>query len=87
LRKHKSPVKAAKQDIKRHNRNVSIKHGIATSMKKALAAATGGDKNQATQELKAAQKVVDSACSKGSLHRNTAARRVSKMAKKVAAMA
>ena len=87
MRKHKSPVKAARQDVRRHNRNVSIKHAIATSMKKSLASASGGDKKLAALELKAAQKVVDSACSKGALHRNTAARRVSKMAKKVAAMA
>ena len=87
MKKHKSPVKAASQDVKRHNRNVSIKHSIATSMKRAIASTSGGDKKQAALELKAAQKIVDSACSKGSLHRNTAARRVSKMAKKVAAMA
>jgi len=87
LKKHRSPVKAAKQDIKRHKRNVSGKHAVATSVKKALAAVSAGDKAQALLELKSTQTIVDTACSKGILKPNTAGRRVSRIAKKIAAMA
>ncbi|MBI3793920.1 MAG: 30S ribosomal protein S20 [Nitrospinae bacterium] len=87
MRKHKSPVKASKQDVKRHARNVSAKHAVATITKKALATIASGDKANAAKSLKDAQETIDSVCSKGILHRNTAARKISRIAKKVAALA
>jgi len=84
LLKHKSPIKAAKQDVKRHQRNVSAKHSLATATKKALASVASGNKKQAELDAKFAQKAIDAACSKGILHRNTAARQVSRLARKTA---
>jgi small subunit ribosomal protein S20 len=80
-------MKAARQDIKRHQRNVSAKHVIATVVKKAITSIATGNKKQAELDFKAAQEAIDSACSRGILHRNTAARKISRIAKKTAKVA
>ena len=87
MKKHKSPVKAAKQDKRRQERNVSYRHTIATVTKKVIAAVTAGDKATAALELKAAQAIIDGGKTKGILHRKTASRRVSRIAKRVAKLA
>ena len=84
MKKHRSPVKAARQDKKRHERNVSYKSAVATASKRVLAAVTAGDKAMAAQELKAAQALIDSGVTKGILHANTASRRVSRIGAHVA---
>lgn len=61
--------------------NKAIKSNLKTVVKKANAAIVAGaaDKDAA---LKAAVKAIDSAKSKGVLHKNTAARKVSRLAKR-----
>ncbi len=87
MKKHRSPVKAAKQDIKRHERNVSYRHNVATITKKVNLTVATGDKAKAALEFKAAQALIDGGKTKGILHRKTASRRVSRIAKRVAKMA
>lgn len=84
MKKHKSPVKAARQDVKRHERNVSYKSAMATVAKRVQTAVAAGDKAKAAQELKAAQALIDAGVTKGILHANTASRRVSRIAAGVA---
>lgn len=62
-------------------RNKAIKSNLKTVVKKANAAivADAGDKDAA---VKAAVKAIDTAKSKGVLHKNTAARKVSRLAKR-----
>lgn len=57
-----------------------------TAAKNFLTAVEGNDKELATQRLNEAQSVLDKAVVKGVIHRNTAARRKSKMALKAAAL-
>ena len=61
--------------------NKAIKSNLKTVVKKANAAIVAGaaDKDAA---IKAAVKAIDSAKSKGVLHKNTAARKVSRLAKR-----
>lgn len=82
--KHKSPIKRAKQDEKRQQRNHSYKSRVATAIRKSLSMADGGDKEQAGAEFKKAQALTDRAATKGIMHRNTVARKVSRIARRVA---
>lgn len=86
MRKHKSPVKAAKQAEKRHVRNTSYKSAIHTITKKLLALSAAGDKVKAAEELLKAQSFIDAATTKKVLHKKTAARRVSRLARAVGKM-
>lgn len=85
--KHKSPVKAAKQALKRKERNTSYKSAVATETKKALATIAGGDKAAAEKALRDVQALIDGAKTKGILHHRTAARKISRVALKVAKLA
>ena len=86
MRKHKSPVKAAKQALKRKERNTSYKSAVATETKKAFAIIASGDKAGAQKALKEVQSLIDGAKTKNILHHRTVARKVSRVAAKVAKM-
>ena len=75
----KSNLKTMKKDAAKHAANAAIKSQIHTAVKKAVAAANSENKEEA---LRAAVSVIDSAASKGVLHKNTAARKISRMAKR-----
>ena len=81
----KSAKKRVLQTEKRRLRNQARKSSIKTAIKKVLAAVEAGD---ATTDLRsllvAAESKIARAKGKGILHRNTAARKISKLAKKVA---
>ena len=70
----KSAEKRAKQAIKRREHNVAARSRLRTSIKKVLAAITGGSKDEATAAFKAAQPVIDTMVTKGIIHSNKAAR-------------
>ncbi len=76
-------IKSAKKRVRvietKTLRNKMIKSSLKTAVKKADAA-EGADKEAA---VKAAIKKVDQACAKGILHKNTAARKKSQLAKKL----
>jgi small subunit ribosomal protein S20 len=71
-----SAKKRLRQAAKRQLRNQAAKTRIKTETKKALA----GQENLA-------QSVIDRAAAKGIIHKNTAARKQSRLAKKLAAAA
>lgn len=82
-----SAKKRVRQTVKRRERNRDRKREIRLELKKVQAAIVGGDKATAATELKAAQTVLDRIAARGSIHPNTAARRKSRLAKKINALA
>ena len=81
-----SAKKRVRQTAKRRERNRDRKRVIRLELKKMQTALTAGDKAAAATELKKAQQVLDRIATRGTLHPNTAARRKSKLARKVNAL-
>ena len=80
----KSQIKRNRQNEVRRLRNKQVRSEIQTRTKTVLAAAQGGE--ETAESLKAAIKRIDSAVSKGVLHKNTAARKKSRLVKRVRAL-
>lgn len=80
-------IKSAKKRIlvnrTKAERNKSIKSAVKTSIKKVEAAVAAKDKAAADEALKSAVATIDKATSKGVYHKNTASRKVSRLAKAV----
>jgi small subunit ribosomal protein S20 len=77
----KSQKKRNIQNEKRHGRNVATKSALKTSSKRVQTAAAAGDADTAIAEQRAAARALDKAASRGVLHKRTAARRKSRLAK------
>ena len=60
-------------------RNVAFKTSIKTAVKKALALAIGEDKDALNSAVSKVYQLCDKAVSKGILHKNTAARKKSRL--------
>ena len=60
-------------------RNKAIKSGVKTAIKKVYAAIDANDQAAAKEALVNATSVMDKACSKGVYHKNTVARKISRM--------
>ena len=82
MRKNKSAIKRTQQAEKRRLRNSHVKSTMKTNIKKALSAVNDKDTANVEAVTKAAIAYIDSAASKGVIHRNQAARRISRLAKK-----
>ena len=80
----KSQIKRNRQNEKRNQRNKAIRSELKTRAKAALAAAESGNAGAAEEALRLAQRRIDTAVSKGVLHKNTAARRKARLARQVA---
>ena len=84
-------IKSAKKRIlvtkTKNERNKAIKSGVKTAIKKVYAAVEAGDKAAANAALVEATSVIEKAASKGVFHKNTAARKVSAVAKAVNTLA
>ena len=84
-------IKSAKKRIlvnrTKPERNKAIKSGVKTSLKKVLAAIEANDKAAASQALIAATATIDKAAGKGVYHKNTASRKISRLAQAVNKMA
>jgi len=87
LATHKSAEKRNRQNLKRNARNTSIKSKAKTSARRVLEAVSTKDKGASDSALKKAISTIDKAASKGTLHRNTAARKISRLTRKVNALA
>ena len=83
-------IKSAKKRIlvteTKAARNKAIRSKVKTSIKKVEAAIVAGDKAAAQACLVNAISEIEKACSKGVYHKNTAARKVSRISKAVNAM-
>lgn len=79
----KSQIKRNRQNEARRVRNKSVNSSLKTSVKKVETASAAGEE---TDELmRQAQAEIDSAVSKGVLHKKTAARKKSRLTKRVSA--
>ncbi len=71
------------QSLKRHARNQSAKSRLKTLMKKVQSAVEEGDPTTAETQLRIAASALQKAGRKRVLHPNTAARRVSRLARAI----
>jgi len=72
-------TKRARQAEKSRQRNASQRSNLRTSIKKVFTAISAGNADGAKQAYKDAVPVIDSAVSKGLIHRNKAARHKSRL--------
>jgi small subunit ribosomal protein S20 len=78
---HKSALKRVKQNKKRYLRNKSYRTRLKNIVKQARLAINSTSIQDLDQELKKAQKAIHKIKSKGVIHKNKAARLVSRLAK------
>ena len=81
----KSTAKASRQSRDRRARLQPFKTNMKTMMRKLTDAAKAGKKDEAVKLLPAVYKSIDTAAKKQIIHKNTAARKKSLMARTVAA--
>ena len=83
-------IKSAKKRVlvidKKTMRNKASKSALKTQLKKFMAAVEAGDKETATKLFPETVSAIDSAVTKGVLHKNNASNRKAKLAKKLAAL-
>lgn len=79
-----SSEKRNRQAQKRRARNVQVRTGVKSAVKKVREAVAQGDAPAAKKALQAAEKAIGKARSKGVLHKNAASRKISRLAKAVA---
>jgi small subunit ribosomal protein S20 len=79
--------KRARQAEKSRIRNAGQRSNLRTFIKKVLIAVGTGDKEKAQSAFKIAMPIIDSAVTKGLIHKNKAARNKSRLNDKVRAMA
>jgi small subunit ribosomal protein S20 len=80
----KSQIKRNRQNEKARLRNKAVRSELKTRTKRALSAAEKGAENS-VEMTREAVKRIDMAASKGVIHKNTAARRKSRLMKRTAA--
>ena len=79
----KSQIKRIRTNEKRRQRNLAVKSELKTLVRKTREAVEAGDKDAALEALRVASRKLDKAVSKGVIHRNQAANRKSKLARRV----
>ncbi len=83
---HKSALKRARQTVKRTERNRFYRTRIKNMTRAVREAVEAGDATKAAEALKTVNKNFHAYVSKGVLKKNTAARKVSRLAKLVNSM-
>ncbi|MGH9113366.1 MAG: 30S ribosomal protein S20 [Acidimicrobiales bacterium] len=78
----KSQIKRNRQNLVRQERNKAVRSELKTRAKAAVAAIDSGD-DDADAKVRLAVKRLDSAATKGVIHKNQAARRKSRLMAKV----
>lgn len=81
-----SGIKRHKQSLKKRERNTVIKSDLKTQLKKFESALESNDVTLAQKTLKDTEAKLRKAASKGIIKKETASRKVSRIAKKVAAL-
>lgn len=82
----KASIKSIKKDAKRHERNMAEKNRMKKAQKLVLAAIANNDADEAKKLFPAAQKAIDQAAANNTIHKNTAARKKSRLAAKINAV-
>jgi len=83
LANHKSALKRARQNVIRQDRNKSEKTRVKNMTKSVLSAIEEKSKEAASAALTAAQSVIDKASKRGVIHKNSAARKISRLSKMI----
>lgn len=83
LANHQSAIKRAKQSEKRRIRNRSRKTRMKGVIKEVETALSSNSPEQASQALKEAISVIDKTAQKGVIHKNKAARKISRLTHRV----
>jgi small subunit ribosomal protein S20 len=83
----KSQIKRNRQNEKRSERNKTVRTALKTSTKKVRTAIGSGDAESATTQQREASRALDKAVTKGIVHKRTAARRKSRLAKAASSVA
>jgi small subunit ribosomal protein S20 len=78
----KSQIKRNRQNTKRQERNKAVRTALKTSTKKVRVAAGAGD-GESVDLAREAARALDKAAGKGIVHKRTAARRKSRLARGV----
>ena len=78
---HKSALKRHRQSLENRDRNRATRSRMKTAVKAAVQAVEAKDEN-ATKILSSAVSIVAKSASKGLLHKNTAARKISRLTKR-----
>ena len=82
----KSAKKAARQTVRRTAVNKVRRSRMRTEMRKVEEAIAAGNQDAARAALKEAEPVMARSAQKGVVHRKTASRKVSRLAKRIGAM-
>ena len=82
----KSAEKRAKQAVRRRAHNMAARSKLRSSIKKVLNALGAGNKAEAAAALKAAQPEMARGVARGVLHKNTVARKLSRLTRRVATL-
>ncbi len=85
MAQHQSAMKRIRRDARQTLRNHSRLSRVRTFIKKVEAALMAGDKSKAQEALALAQPEIMRSVTKGVLHRNTAARKLSRLNARVKA--
>jgi small subunit ribosomal protein S20 len=83
LAHHKSALKRIKQNAKQADRNKHVRSTLRTFIKRVREAVEAKNNALAKDSLTAAIPVIDSAASKGVIHRSNASRNISRLTKLV----
>jgi len=82
----KSAKKAARQTVRRTAANKTRRSRLRSSVRKVEEAIASGNKEDACAALKEAEPVIVRTAQKGMIHRKSASRKVSRLAKRVGAI-
>lgn len=82
----KSSVRSVKTDAERRAKNFAVRSTVRTAARKTLEAINGKQADEAKTLLTTAISTIDKAAKKGVIHKNAAARKKSRLMKKLNAM-
>jgi small subunit ribosomal protein S20 len=77
----KSQIKRNRQNERRRVRNKAIRTRLKSEARTVQDAAASGDADAAAERLRTTSRLIDKAASQGAIHRRTAARRKSRLAR------
>jgi small subunit ribosomal protein S20 len=83
----RSAIKRARQNEKRRTRNATVRSAVRTSVRSARTALAGGQAGDARAAVAQTVQTLDKAVTKGVVHKNTAARKKSRLARQLNALA
>ena len=83
---HKSALKRSKQSKEKRLKNRNVKSNLKTTIKAVTAAIEAKDPKKAQEVLSQVTPVINKAASKGVIHKKNAARKISRLTRKVNAL-